>query len=318
MQLSTSPLFTVVVPCFAARDTVAIAIASVLAQSEPRFELIVVDDGSPDDSVAVATAAIGSDPRGRVLRQANAGPAIARNLGAAAGSAGLVAFLDADDRWAPDLLRAHADHFELAPDLGISFARTRFFDAELNCRGRISAYRERLHLADVLAENPLCTTSNIVVRRELFAGIGGFDQEMRHAEDQEFVVRTLATTHWRVAGIDAELVHYRTSESGLSADLDAMEQGWSRMLERARRYTDTAAFTLAERRSRALFERFLARRALRTGQPARRALGHLSRAFRIDAAALFDAETVRTLMTVAGVAAALMLPRRLINPIISR
>ena len=115
----SAPLFTIVMPCYRAGGTIGTAIASVLAQHEGDFELIVVDDGSPDDSAAIAAAAIGWDTRCRVLRQDNAGPSAARNAGVAAGRGQLVAFLDADDRWAPELLSAHRDHFLDQPELGV-------------------------------------------------------------------------------------------------------------------------------------------------------------------------------------------------------
>jgi hypothetical protein len=169
-----------------------------------------------------------------------------------------------------------------------------------------------------MAENPCCTTSNLVMRRCVFTALGGFDSELTHAEDQEFVVRVLATTPWRVAGIDAELVHYRMSAQGLSADLVRMEAGWRAMLERARGYTDPVIFRPAERRARALFARYLARRALRTGQPAWRALRHLGTALLIHPACLFGRETRRTLLTLGGAVAALILPGRLMRPLVAR
>ena len=74
----TPPLFTIVMPCFRARDTIAVAVASVCAQTERDFELIIVDDGSPDDAALVAQLAAAGDPRVRVLRRCNAGPAASR------------------------------------------------------------------------------------------------------------------------------------------------------------------------------------------------------------------------------------------------
>jgi glycosyltransferase involved in cell wall biosynthesis len=313
----SAPLFTIVMPCYRAGGTIGTAIASVLAQHEGDFELIVVDDGSPDDSAAIAAAAIGWDTRCRVLRQDNAGPSAARNAGVAAGRGQLVAFLDADDRWAPELLSAHRDHFLDQPELGVSFARARFYDTEFVVPGRCSAHMPSLDLGQILAENPLCCTSNLVVRRDLFNAIGGFDLSLTHAEDQEFVVHVLATTEFEVRGIDAELVHCRTSPSGLSSDLALMERGRNQMLDRARQYADPAQFVGAEIRSRALYARYLARRALRTGHPARVALAHLVTALRTDPSALFATETKRTLMIAAGIMAALVLPRWLIAPLIA-
>jgi glycosyltransferase involved in cell wall biosynthesis len=314
----TTPRFTVVMPAFCADKTIREAISSVLAQTETDFELIVVDDGSTDLTYATAIAAIGHDPRGKVLRQVNAGPSAARNVGLAAASGKLIAFLDADDRWVPTALATHRTNFASRPELGLSFARTRFYDNELRYPGRCSAYVADLQLGQVLAENPICTTSNLVARSDLLLALGGFDSSLTHAEDQELVVRVLATTKWKVGGIDAELVHYRTSTQGLSADLVQMERGWQQMLERARRYADPEEFDAAETQSRALYSRYLARRALRTGGQAGIALSYLVSAFLTKPSALFGAETKRTLMTAIGVLAALVLPRHFVAPLIAR
>lgn len=314
---ATTPLFTVIIPCYRAAATIRVAIESVLAQDDGDFELIIIDDGSPDDSVVAACKATGGDRRCMVIPLRNGGPAAARNAGAALARGRLLAFLDADDRWMPGLLSAHRELFARHGEVGVSFARTRFFDADLTKPGRCSAHVAEVDLGRMLAENPLCTTSNMVVRRDLFQRLGGFDTTLTHAEDQEFVVRVLATTDMTVTGIDAPLVHYRTSPHGLSSDLAAMEDGWQALLERARSYTDPKVFAEAEPAARALHARYLARRALRTGQSGRRALAHFRTALRADLPALLGSETRRTLLTAAGIAAAITLPRRLISPIIA-
>lgn len=94
-----SPLFAVIVPLYNKRNTVERTIRSVLAQTEARFELVIVDDGSTDGSVdLVATF---PDPRVRLIRQQNMGPGGARNRGVAESTAPFLAFLDADDNWRP-------------------------------------------------------------------------------------------------------------------------------------------------------------------------------------------------------------------------
>ncbi len=314
----TMPRFTVVMPCYRAADTIGVAIASVMAQTEANFELIVVDDGSPDRTVEAALIAIGDDARCRVICQANAGPAAARNAGGVTGNGLYLAFLDADDRWTPGALAAHDAHFNARPELGVSFGRTRFYDHALAIPGRCSAHIANVQLGQVLAENPVCTTSNIVVRLDLFLALGGFDSSLTHAEDQEFVMRVLATTRWKVGGINAELVHYRTSISGLSADLVQMERGWTMMIDRARLYADPVHFNAAEAHARALYGRYLARRALRTGDRPLIAFAYLWRAFWSAPLALLGQETKRTMLTAAGVLAALTLPRRLVAPLIAR
>jgi hypothetical protein len=306
------PLFTVVMPCFCAHETVVTALASVLGQSEADFEMIVVDDGSPDSTAAIVLQAANGDPRVRLLRQQNAGPAAARNNGVAAGSGRLIAFLDADDRWAADLLARHRDCFNRDDKLGMSFARVCFYDPALLQPGAVSAYAGQLSLQQMLGENPICTTSNIVARRAAFEQAGGFDETMKHAEDQEWAARVLATTCWKVVGMDAVLVDYRMSKSGLSADLDSMQSGWRAMIERVRGYAP-AEVAKAEAGAAALFERYLTRRALRTGQAG--ALGHMLAAFRHSPVTLLTNAPKRTLLTAAMAFASILLPASLVRTI---
>ena len=91
-------IVSAIIPTYNRAHLVTEAIDSVLAQTYPHIEVIVVDDGSTDDTMA-RLAPYGS--RIRVIRQENAGPAAARNKGIAASSGGLVAFLDSDDLWLP-------------------------------------------------------------------------------------------------------------------------------------------------------------------------------------------------------------------------
>ena len=311
------PLFTVVMPAYRAAATIGTAIASVLNQTETRFELIVIDDGSPDDTATMALAAAAGDKRVRVIRQENAGPATARNHGIARSTGRLIAFLDADDRWAPDALALHRDHLKRVPPVGVSFGRVRFHDPALTVGGRVSAHVRTLSLARSIGENPICTTSNLVARREVFDRVGGFNPVLTHAEDQEWVARVLATTRWDVCGIDVVLVDYRTSVGGLSADLAGMRQGWRAMIESVRVHAP-AQVANAEAEASALFERYLARRALRIGQPPVQALCHLWKAMRHSPLALLTHGPKRTLLTAAGICAVAILPPALLRTAIVR
>ena len=316
-ETQTRPIFTVVIPCYRAATTITASVTSVCGQTEADFELIVVDDGSPDASAAVALAAAAGDKRVRVVRQDNAGAAVARNFGAALGTGRLIAFLDSDDRWAPDVLARHRDHFANHGLVGVSFGRVRFFDTTMTTPGRRSAHVAKLDLALALGENPTCTTSNIAVRRCLFNATGGFDTNLTHAEDRDWLVRVLAPTRWEIAGIDAEMVDYRMSPAGLSADLGKMRAGWEAMMARTRRLNPEAA-AKTEGAARALFYRYLARRALRTGQSPIYALSHMIAAFWHGACALLTNSPRRSALTIAGALAATILPIAVVRHAVAR
>src|SRR5215213_3125487 len=107
-EVVASPLVSVVIPCYNQAHFLGEAIESVLAQSYPNFEIVVVDDGSTDDTSEVA----GSYPKVRLVRQENQGLSGARNAGLARSEGEYVVFLDADDRLRPEALEAHLEHFE--------------------------------------------------------------------------------------------------------------------------------------------------------------------------------------------------------------
>ncbi|MDP2252784.1 MAG: glycosyltransferase family 2 protein, partial [Thiobacillus sp.] len=110
-----NPRFSVVIPAFNSAATLARAIESVRAQSWPAHEIIVVDDGSTDATAEIAAGFDGV----RLIRQKNSGVSVARNAGAAAASGDWLAFLDADDWYAPDRIKLHAEW--IAEDAALDF-----------------------------------------------------------------------------------------------------------------------------------------------------------------------------------------------------
>jgi glycosyltransferase involved in cell wall biosynthesis len=112
-------LITVIVPTFNRARQLPGAVESVLAQSHRELEVIVVDDGSTDDTEAIIATLQRQDSRVTALRQPNAGVAAARNHGLDRAQGDLIAFLDSDDRWSPDKLRFQLACLERVPDVGM-------------------------------------------------------------------------------------------------------------------------------------------------------------------------------------------------------
>ena len=111
------PLVSVVIPAYNAEAVIGDALRSVFAQTFRDFEVVVVDDGSTDDTVGVLEAIGGGV---RLLRQPNGGPAAARNAGIAVTTAPLIAFLDADDEWLPAKLEMQMAYFAAYPEAGVA------------------------------------------------------------------------------------------------------------------------------------------------------------------------------------------------------
>lgn len=297
------PEVTVVLPVYNAAATVEQTIASVLKQTFREFELIVINDGSTDDSLTRLMALAGQDERIRLVSRNNGGVSSARNFGVELSKAPFVAFIDADDIWAPDKLGCHVALHRDEPMVAASYARIGFLPEHAGsiaeCRTVSTPRRDRLRLADVLGENPVCTMSNLFVRRDWFVGSNGLDTALSHAEDQEFVAQLIARGA-RVESIDALLVGYRFSPDGLSMDLESMKAGWHTVAERYLEGTELASLE-------ALYLRYLARRTLRSGGSAFKALNYSIAGMRIDAAT-FLADRRRGLGTLAGALVAPFLP----------
>nr|WP_108260343.1 glycosyltransferase family 2 protein [Mangrovicoccus ximenensis] len=251
------PRFSVIIPCYNAAGTLPATLDSLRAQSFGDWECLLVDDGSADATPGIIAAACAADPRFRAVANPGKGPSRARNAGVAAASAEILAFCDADDQWMEAKL-ARLDRLFGDETVDAAFARVAFF-SDAGAQSLSDPGQDDLDIAALLGENPVCTMSNIAVRSAAFLDSGGFDEEMVHAEDLEWLIRLVGTGH-RVVPLAETLVRYRTNPQGLSADVARMRRGRFRALSTAE------VFGYRPRASdEAVHFRYLARRALRVG-----------------------------------------------------
>jgi glycosyltransferase involved in cell wall biosynthesis len=198
-----SPAVTVLIGAYENERTVARAIASILAQTEPDLELIVIDDGSRDGSADAAREAIGADPRGRVMRlERNAGIARSLNQGLEAAAAPVVAIQDADDYSAPTRLERQLEALAAEPAVAVVGSRMREVDAdgrELKPRTTFAAGTVNPVL---LRFNPI-PNGSAAYRREVALALGGYDPRYRYATEYDLWLR-IAERH-RVLALDEEL-----------------------------------------------------------------------------------------------------------------
>ena len=202
---------SVVIPTYNYGRFLATAIDSALAQTYTPMEVIVVDDGSTDDTAAVV-ARYGD--RIRVLRKPNGGLSSARNAGIALARGDLVALLDADDRWLPEKLERQVPYFVSDGRVGMVHTGSRIFD-----------HGTGMTLCEVFPQASLdfhelmncCAVSapSTVIRRKVFPHVGGFDQTLAEAEDWDMWIR-IAAAGWKVTGCPEVLVEYRTHTSNMS------------------------------------------------------------------------------------------------------
>jgi glycosyltransferase involved in cell wall biosynthesis len=294
--------FSIIIPAYNAADTIGDTLASITAQMHTDWETFVIDDGSTDGTRDVVECWERNDPRIRLVRNPGKGPSDARNHGAmdlASGEA--LAFCDADDLWSHTKL-AELNEALADPRVGACFGQIAFFHHASNDARTFSTVPQQPVTVDMLmGENPICTLSNLTIRRHVFARAGGFDPDMSHNEDLEFLIRIVGGGAC-LQGLDSLQVWYRTSGGGLSSDLPAMQASRTRALRTAERYGYRPT-----RAVEAVYLRYLARRALRLNlgktEPARLALRGLT----MDPRA-FCSPAKRGIFTAAGACAALVLP----------
>ncbi len=215
---------SVIIPAYNAVDTVLDAIQSVKEQSYPVSEIIVVDDGSTDATSECVTAAF---PEVRVERVPNGGPSRARNYGLKLAQGDWIAFLDSDDRWHPDKLRAQmavsSDDIQL---IASDWVRGDDFSPVPE-----PIPRSRLTYQDLLTMNQF-QTSTVLMSRGLANLLDGFDPSVDGAEDWDFWLRAAVNT--AITKVDWPLVQYRDVPTGYSKDVWRVYRTMQPMLDKHR------------------------------------------------------------------------------------
>ena len=267
----------VVVPCYNAADTIADTIASVQAQTERAWELVVIDDGSHDESAEIVARIAREDRRVRLITQSNAGVSTARNAGFAATTAPLIGLVDADDIWKPtfleEMMQAFADE-----RIGVAFCRADILDESGVSTGTTTTFSDTAtDVEELLLTNPAGTCSTLMIRRTVIDEVGPFATELRRVEDQHWMLKA-RLGGWDMRGVDKVLVGYRTSADGLSANLDGMLEGWEAMIE----LLGDEVPADQVRRARAEHFLYLTRRAVRLGRPPAVSLKYFRESVRTD------------------------------------
>ncbi|WP_374145626.1 glycosyltransferase family 2 protein [Sphingomonas sp. 28-63-12] len=210
------PTISIIVPAYGLAHLVGETLDSVVAQSYPDWEAIVVDDGAPDD-VEGALGRFAHDPRIRLLKTDNAGLATARNRAIATARGAFIALLDGDDLYEPTYLETMLAAITADPGLGFVTCNAIYFGASRN--GQL--FSQHVPQIDPISlERILRREFNVfitsVIRRAAFDAVGGFDPALRSAEDFDLWIR-LIEGGWRAAYVNAPLSRYRRRAGSLSS-----------------------------------------------------------------------------------------------------
>lgn len=309
-----NPLVSVTIPTFNRAKVIGETLESVLAQTYSPIEIIVVDDGSTDDTEAVVAPYL---DRIRYIRQPNGGLAVARNTGFAAGTGELVAWLDSDDTWNPEklaiqmaFLQRHPEVVGIASDFS-AFGEGGFFQESYVSTyysvvrrtagglGGLFPHRETLDLAELKAQNPglpdrvevfhgdvyealiggnCLHPPTFLFRRSAAVAVGQQDPVFGQGVDYEYLLRLSRVGP--LAFVDRPLMRYRCSDDQMSSDKHLTDMMLSRLLILDRlKQGDPALMGNAKFRNRLGTSHLAAAVALaETERPA--ALMHLLKSFR--------------------------------------
>jgi glycosyltransferase involved in cell wall biosynthesis len=215
----------IVIPAYNAGPYLAEAIESALAQTRPAAAVVVVDDGSTDETAKIARQ---FEPRIAVVTQPNAGVSVARNTGAARAKAEWFLFLDADDRLVLDALERFEARGQQRPDCRVIYGQgdcfndattESFLRGTSNCEGAVPAATRANFW-----KSAIVTPGAAVIRAEVFQQVGGFAPEWNNAADRDFWIK--AGMYTPFAFVEGPVMQKRLHGENMSADKNrARRQG---------------------------------------------------------------------------------------------
>ena len=235
---------SVIIPVYNRQATIAQAIRSVLCQSCQDFEIIVIDDGSQDESARIVHELQRQSNKVIYAFQKNAGPAAARNRGIAMANGEYLAFLDSDDYWRPTKLEKQLVCFEQNRDAAIVHCWVEV----IGSNGRRRYHRQVYNGAcfeHLLAGGNAIATSSVVIKKSALQQVGGFDESTIVAEDADLWLRI--AYHYRIAGVNEILVTKQEKAA------NSLQRQHKLMLDNARKVVLRHLDSVADPNSRRLY-----------------------------------------------------------------
>ncbi len=266
-HMTDRPIVSVILPTWNRLGMLREAVSSVEQQSERRWELLIVDDGSSDGTAEWVRSL--EDPRIRLLPGARSGrPGVVRNRGLRNTRGRWVAFLDSDDRWRHDKLRRQLEAHSARPDARWSYTGRSLIDAQgqpLDEDGfKPWTARAGWIYEDLLMHDAMVSLPTVVVDRELLEEVGGFDEGLPLSEDYELWLR-LARASPALA-VDAPLTEIRHHRTSTTYDNIEVNASFAEIYRRLARSDPSRSVRRTCRRQEVFYLGWLARQLRRRGR----------------------------------------------------
>lgn len=222
---------SVIVPVYNGAETISKTLKSVLAQTHKDIEIIVVNDGSTDETLSAISAF--EEDGVRIFSQKNSGAPAARNYGLAQAQGDYIAFIDADDLWSKDKIESQVAIFEHNdPKIGVVYSWT----ALINSEDTIFSYLpQKTYTGNVyksiLTTNFLISGSNAMIRKVCIDQVGGMDTSLKYTDDWDFFIRLATICHFSV--VPKYQIYYRQSNTSITAQVSKSELGSLDVIEKA-------------------------------------------------------------------------------------
>lgn len=225
------PKVSVIIPAYNAITYLPETLESALKQTFKDFEIIIVNDGSTDETEQWVSQI--KDPRVRLISQKNQGLSGARNTGITNAQAEHIAILDADDLWEPDKLEKQVRVLDENPEVALVYTWVAFIDEDSKHTGRVFKNCAEGDVWEELTQHNIVECGSVpLIRRSCFETVGLFDRNLgSYLEDWDMWLRIAVDHKFKV--VKEPLVYYRQLSSSASRNWEAMEQSFRLVIEKA-------------------------------------------------------------------------------------
>lgn len=216
MVKTSNPLVSAIIPCYNAAKFLPEAIESVISQTYDNIEIIVVNDGSTDDTDLVVSPYL---DKIQYVKQANAGPAAARNNGISHANGEYIAFLDADDLWCADKIQKQVEIIGASTDIALVYSK---FENFCNDTGeKLSVMPDSTPsglLFDLILQKNIIALPSVLLRKSKLIEVGGFDESLVTAEDTNLWLKI--AYKYPIQAIPEVLFYRRMHRGNISSRVD--------------------------------------------------------------------------------------------------